>query len=235
MSNPKTLLITGASRGLGRGLAELYAERGHKVFGCARGGSDFSHANYRHFICDVADDEAVRGMFRDIGKESDGIDVLVNNAGASLVRPALLTTGEDAEAVIQTNVLGAFSCMREAAKQMKRARQGRIINFTSISVPLESAGRALYSASKAALENLTATLARELAPDDITVNTIGPSIVGGSGMVEEMSEAALAEAREQLLKSATIEADEVAHAIDFLASDAARNITNQVIYFGGVR
>ncbi|MHA1598177.1 MAG: SDR family NAD(P)-dependent oxidoreductase [Alphaproteobacteria bacterium] len=235
MTDLKTILITGASRGLGRGLAELYGERGHTVFGCARSDSDFAHDNYRHMVCDVGDDESVRTMFRAIAKQSDGIDVLVNNAGMSLVRPALLTTAADADAVLRTNVLGAFVVMREAAKQMKRRRRGRIINFTSISVPLGSAGRAIYSASKAALENISATLAQELADDDITVNTVGPSIVGGSGMVDEMTEAALAETRDVLPKPATIDAAEVAHVIDFLVSDAARNITNQVIYFGGVR
>lgn len=186
-------------------------------------------------LVDIGDEAAIRAMFREITAAGGQIDVLVNNAGASLSRYALLTSGEEAERILRTNLLGAFMVMREAVKHMKRKHHGRIINFTSISVPLGSAGRAIYSASKAALENLAFTLSTELVGEDITVNSIGPSIVAGSGMVEELGEEALDRARKALLKPDTIEVIEVAHAIDFFSSPKARNITNQTVYFGGLK
>lgn len=235
MSTKPTLLITGSSRGLGRGLVEHYTSGGHMVFGCSRTQSKFVHKNYHHVITDIADEAAVRALFKEISGSGGQIDVLVNNAGASLSRYALLTSGDDADQLLRTNLLGAFMVMREAVKHMKRKRHGRIINFTSISVPLGSAGRAIYSASKAALENLSHTLSTELAGEDITINNIGPSIVAGSGMVEELGPQALDAARQKLLKPDTIDIAEVAHAIDFFAAPQARNITNQTVYFGGLK
>ncbi len=235
MTDKLTFLITGSSRGLGRGLAEHYADGGHRVFGCSRGPSDFAHENYQHMTADIGAEADVRALFREIKAAGGQIDVLVNNAGASLSRYALLTTAEEADQILRTNLLGAFMVMREAIKHMKRKRHGRIINFTSISVPLGSSGRAIYSASKAALENLAFTVSGELVGEDITVNTIGPSIIAGSGMVEELGEAALEQARAKLLKPDAIDVAEVAHAIDFFAAAEARNITNQTVYFGGLK
>lgn len=234
MTDKLTFLITGSSRGLGRGLAEHYVRGGHRVFGCSRGESDLNHENYHHMAVDIGEEAAIRAMFKEITAAGGQIEVLVNNAGASLSRYALLTTGAEAERILRTNLLGAFMVMRETVKHMKRKRHGRIVNFTSISVPLGSSGRAIYSASKAALENLAFTLSGELVGEDITVNTIGPSIVAGSGMVEELGEATLDLARAKLLKPDAIDVNEVAHAIDFFAAPEARNITNQTVYFGGL-
>lgn len=235
MKQRHTLLITGASRGLGRALAEIYAHAGHRVFGCARGDSDFVHENYRHFIADITDEAAVRGQFKEIVAADGRVDVLVNNAGLALSRPAMLTTTPEAEELLRTNVLGAFSVMRETIKHMKRTRRGRIVNMSSINVPLGSYGGAIYNASKAALENLAHTLSREVAGDDITINTLGLSLVTDTGMTDELDEKALKEKQAGLIKPGRIEVSEITHAIDFLISEQARHITNQIIYFGGVR
>ena len=235
MTNQRTFLITGSSRGLGRGLSEHYVSGGHRVFGCSRGRSDLEDENYRHITADIGAEADVRALFREIKAVGGQIDVLVNNAGVSLSRYALMTTGDEAERILRTNLLGAFMVMREAVKHMKHKRHCRIINFSSISVPLGSSGRAIYSASKAALENMAFTLSSELAGEDITVNSVGPSIVAGSGMVDELGEEALNLARAKLLKPDSIDIAEVAHAIDFFAAPEARNITNQTVYFGGLK
>lgn len=235
MKHKHTFLITGTSRGLGRLLAEAYAKAGHQVFGCARSNSDFAHENYRHIIVDINDDVSVRDLFKEIVAADGQIDVLINNAGLTLSRPAILTTTPEAERVFQTNVLSAFAVMRETIKHMKRARRGRIINMSSINVPLGSVGGAIYNASKAALENLGDTLSREVASDDITVNTLGLSVVADTGMTDELSDKALKEKQAGLVKPNPINVTEITHAIDFLTSEAARNITNQIVYFGGVR
>jgi 3-oxoacyl-[acyl-carrier protein] reductase len=230
-----TFLITGASRGLGLALVESYANAGHSVFGCSRGGSDFVHENYHHINADVCDDDAVRNIFKEIGTTGAQVDVLINNAGLSLSRPAILTTTAEAQEIFQVNVLAAFAVMRETIKHMKRTRHGRIINMSSVNVPLGSVGGSIYNASKAALENLGHTLARETARDDITINSIGLSIVSDTGMTDGLNEKALKEKQAAMVKQGTIDAIEIVHVVDFLISDEARNITNQTIYFGGVR
>ena len=136
---------------------------------------------------------------------------------------------------LETNLVGAFTVLRETIKHMMRAKRGRIVNISSINVPLGSVGGALYNASKAGLENLGHTLAREIGAADITVNTIGLSLVAGSGMAADLSDKALADKQAGLIRPDPITTEEIAHAIDFFASDAARNITNQIVYFGGVR
>lgn len=235
MSRQANFLITGSSRGLGRGLATHYAESGHVVFGCSRGEADFVHSNYHHHTVDVANEREIISLFSNIKKEGGKVDVLINNAGIPLTRHMLLTSAAEAEKLLATNLLGAFLVIRETVKQMKRENYGRVINFTSIGVPLGASGCSLYSAAKSALEHLAFSLSRELAGSNITFNTIGPSIVAGTGMVDNLSDDALSKTRVELLKPETISIEEVAHAIDFFRSDAARNVTNQIVYFGGVR
>lgn len=235
MSEPRTILITGASRSIGRALAARYADAGHTVFGCARGDSDFAHDNYTHIIADITDEAAVRSVFKTVLDAGVTIDLLINNAGITQSRPALLTGSAEAAGILETNLVGAFTVLRETIKHMMRAKRGRIVNFSSINVPLGSVGGALYNASKAGLENLGHTLAREIAGGDITINTIGLSLVEGSGMAEGLSDKGLIEKQAALIKPDLITINEIAHAVDFFASDAARNITNQIVYFGGVR
>ncbi|MEP4377855.1 MAG: SDR family oxidoreductase [Alphaproteobacteria bacterium] len=235
MSDPRTILITGASRSIGRALAAHYAEAGHRVFGCARGDSDFAHANYTHFTADITDETAVREIFKAIVDAGATVDLLINNAGITQAKPALLTGSVEAAGILETNLVGAFTVLREAIKHMMRAKHGRIVNFSSINVPLGSVGGALYNASKAGLENLGHTLAREIGKADITINTVGLSLVAGSGMAEGLSEKGMADKQAELIRPGLIGIDEIAHVVDFFASDAAGNITNQIVYFGGVR
>ena len=235
MSDPRTILITGASRSIGRALAAHYAGAGHSVFGCARGAGDFAHDNYTHIQADITDEAAVRDVFKAVVDAGAAINLLINNAGITQSKPALLTGSAEATEILETNLIGAFTVLRETIKHMMRAKHGRIVSISSINVPLGSVGGALYNASKAGLENLGHTLAREIGTADITINTLGLSLVEGSGMAEGLSEKGMADKQAALIKPDLITTEEIAHAVDFFASDAARNITNQVVYFGGVR
>ncbi len=231
----RTVLITGSSRGVGRSLCERFTARGDLVFGCSRSDNGaLAHEHYRHFVLDVSDETAVRAMFAAIIAANPRLDLVINNAGVSAAQFALLTSAADFTAVVQANLVGAFVVMREAIRAMKRTRFGRIVNFSSINVPLASAGAASYNASKAGLAALGATLSRECAADDITVNCIGLSLVRGSGMVERLTSSALAAKQQALIKPSLLDIEEVIHAIDFFAAPAARNITGQTVYFGGI-
>jgi len=231
----KTYFVTGASRGLGRELVKNFCERGDIVVGCSRSQCDYSHPNFSQFKVDVSDEQSVRKLFFETSQAGLEVDILVNNAGQSLSRMSLLTDEQSARSVIDVNFLGSFFMMREAIKSMKRTGWGRIINFSSINVLLGSKGSSIYTASKAGLESLSHSMSREVADEDITINSLGLSLVDGTGMVETLSEADLDEKNNALIKNGFLDVEEVVHAIDFFSSPYSRHLTNQTIYFGGLR
>lgn len=169
---PSTALITGASRGLGRALVERLLAAGWIVHGFARGDQPHAHANFHGHSVDVTDEAAVRATVATIA-ESGRIDLLVNNAGVASMNALLLTPGEVAERLMRVNYLGAFHCLQAAGKVMVRQRAGRVINLTTVAVPLSLEGEAAYVASKAAVEALTLVAAKELAPYGVLVSAIG--------------------------------------------------------------
>jgi len=215
-------------------LAEHYLKCNHKVFGISRGESDLVHSSYRHFCADVADDKALRAVFSGIAAAGE-LHVLINAAGVKSSQYALLTNPGSAEQMIRTNLLGAFLVTQHALRLMKRKRFGRVISFSSIAVPLGSGGTAVYGATKAGLEQMAYALSREFAPDDITFNTVGISIYADSAMVQALDAAALQTTRDSLIKPADLKVEEIVAAVDFFAAPLARNITNQTVYFGGLR
>jgi 3-oxoacyl-[acyl-carrier protein] reductase len=186
-------------------------------------------------VVDVSDEASVVAMFASIRAIGWAPRLLINNAGLSQKSLAVFTTGASARQILEVNLVGAFVVSREAVKAMQRQRFGRIVNLSSINVPLASAGGAIYNASKAGLESLGVSLAGECRQYDITINSIGLSLVAGTGMVESLDEKALEAKKVQLIKPKPIETAEIVAAIDYFASDTARNVTGQVLYFGGVR
>jgi 3-oxoacyl-[acyl-carrier protein] reductase len=167
-----TALITGTSQGLGLALAERLLADGWTVHGFARGAQALPHANFHGHAVDVTDEAAVRSAVATIS-EAGRIDLLVNNAGAASMNALLLTPGETAERLMRVNYLGTFHCLQAVGKVMVRQRAGRIINLTTVAVPLSLEGEAAYVASKAAVEALTKVAAKELAHSGIIVSAVG--------------------------------------------------------------
>lgn len=225
-------MIAGSSHGIGRELAHHYAENGHSVAGFSRGDTDLLHERYRHFRADVADATQIQKIFSELAENPP--DVLIYCAGSKANGLALLMSVKDAEETLRSSILGAFITTRNAVRAMKRHGFGRVIYLSSIAVPLGHAGTSVYSAGKAGLEQMAFSLSREFAKDNITFNSLGISIYR-SDMTQAMSKAALDSTRSALVKSEYLALDEVVGAINFLASDAARQITGQTLYFGGVR
>lgn len=232
MSVPVTL-ITGASRGIGRHLAEHYLARGHRVMGCSRGESDLRDEAYTHISLDVRDEPAVKSLFSLIRKDSGRLDHLINNAGIASMNHSLLTPTSTLDKVFATNVTATFLFSREAAKLMKSRSFGRIVNFTSVAVRLKLEGEAAYVASKAAVESLTEVMAREFASFGVTVNAVGPTPIQTDlikNVPDDKIEALVR--RQAISRIGTVQ--DVANVIDFFLRPESDFVTGQIVFLGGV-
>lgn len=244
----KTAIVTGASRGIGKAIALKLASAGVKVACVARSAdklaetvSEIESAGgaAEAIPCDVADSEAATKLVEDVAERWGAVDILVNNAG--ITRDTLLPrmSDDDWDSVIATNLRSVFLFSRAAAGVMMRAKKGRIINISSTSGIGGNPAQSNYSASKAGVIGFTRTVAKELASKrrQITVNAICPGFIA-TDMTAALKEAAGEEAVMDRIKAAVPlqrqgEADEVADAVLFLASDSAAYITGQVLTIDG--
>ena len=234
LDTKSAMLVTGSNRGLGKLLAEKYLSKGITVFGCSRSSSSISHPNYRHFLVDISDESSIVSMFKEISGTKIKLGVIINNAGIAQSSLGILTSAKVAREIVDTNFLGTFLVTREALKLMQRQNYGRIINFSSINVPQGSVGSSIYSACKAAVETMALPISRESGKFDITINTIGLSLVNGSGMLESLSPKTLASKQSMLIKPTLLSVEEIINAIDFFVSPLSCNISAQTLYFGGI-
>lgn len=229
----RIVIITGTRKGLGLQLAEHYLSNGDIVYGCSRRGTDFSHPNYTHFMMDVSSEQEVIAMVRQIYKEHKRIDVLINNAGAASMNHFLLTPFSTVERLFATNYYGTFLMCREVSKLMTRQKYGRIINYTTVAVPLNLEGELVYSSSKAAIEQLTKVLAGELGGYGVTVNAVGPTPIS-TDLIKNVPKEKIEEliARQSVKRLGKFE--DVLNVVDFFVSPQSDFITGQIIYLGGV-
>ncbi|MGZ3649715.1 MAG: SDR family NAD(P)-dependent oxidoreductase [Bdellovibrionota bacterium] len=228
------VLITGSRKGIGRFLAEHYIAKGFSVIGCSRKPSDLTHQSYSHFCLDVGDPAAVRKFFASPEVSSRGIDFLLNNAGVAGMNHSLLMPAEQAVEIMQTNFFGTYFFSTEAARlMMKRKKGGRIVNFTSIVVPLELGGHALYTASKAAVECLTRILAKEYAPFGITVNGVGPGVTA-TDLTKSIPAEKIASLRAMQAIPRDTSPEDILNVVDFFLRPESGFVTGQITYLGGI-
>lgn len=242
MSQQRVILVTGASRGIGRAIAESLAEPGCDLVINYHSGVEAANetaalverkgakAHLRPF--DVADQDEVKTAFKEITGSLGRLDVLVNNAG--ITRDNILPrmkVGEWDE-VMEINLRGLFFCCQAAARPMMRQRFGRIVNISSVVGVMGNAGQCNYAAAKAGIIGFTRSMARELISRNVTVNAVAPGYVE-TDMTAEMAD----QAREALLAQVPAgragTPEEVASAVRFLASDEAGYITGQVLHVNG--
>jgi 3-oxoacyl-[acyl-carrier protein] reductase len=227
------ILITGTRKGIGYNLSRYYLDQGNVVIGCSRSESNLKHENYSHYCLDVSNEQQVNNLFMDIRKKYGKLDVLINNAGMASMNHTLLTPLSTVNKLFDTNFVGTFLFSRQAVKLMKKNKFGRIINFSTVAVPLNVEGEAIYAASKSAIEQFTKIFSKEVATMGITVNSIGPTPIE-TDLIKTVPKNKI----EELLNHQAIKRlgnfNDVINVIDFYISSNSDFISGQTIYLGGV-
>ena len=242
MLKGKVALVTGASKGIGEAIAKKLASQGAFVIVNYNGSRERAEAvveqikeqggNALSYQCNVADYQASEDMMKELILSYGRIDILVNNAGITRDNLIMKMSEEDFDAVLATNLKGAFNTIRHLARQMVKQRSGKIINISSVSGVLGNAGQANYAASKAGVIGLTKSMARELASRGINVNAIAPGFIE-TEMTQVLSDAVKEGATAQIPFRRFGTPEEIADVAAFLASDQAGYITGQVIHVDG--
>ena len=234
-------IVTGASRGIGQGIAENLAEAGAHVVCVSRSleavktvAAELKSKGLKASFaaCDIADFKAAADLVQSIVKDLGKIDILVNNAGITRDTLLMRMSEEDWDTVINTNLKGAFNTTKAVTRPMMRQRHGRIINISSVVGLTGNAGQTNYAASKAGLIGFTKATARELASRGITVNCIAPGYIETdmtAGLKPEMKEAMIAQIPLRRIGNSK----DIATMVQFLASDAAGYITGQTYAVDG--
>jgi len=237
----KVALVTGASRGLGRAIALTLAASGAKI-ACVDVDESLLGESVQQirqaggqaesWVCDVTDSQRVNEVVGEVVSSLGGIDILVNNAGITRDNLLMRMKDEQFDAVLAVNLRGTFLFTRAVARPMIKAKGGRIINIASVSGMMGNPGQANYSASKAGVIGLTRTVAKELAPRNITVNAVAPGFIA-TDMSAKLGEETLRQIEQRTPLGRLGHPQDVADAVLFLASDAAGFITGQVLVVDG--
>ncbi|WP_199063142.1 3-oxoacyl-ACP reductase FabG [Serratia sp. ASV30] len=234
----KIVLVTGASRGIGRAIAELFVARGAKVIGTATSESgaeaisSYLGEKGKGYMLNVVDAQSIDNVLTSIRAEFGEIDILVNNAG--ITRDNLLMRMKDDEwqDILDTNLTSVFRLSKAVMRAMMKKRFGRIISIGSVVGTMGNAGQANYAAAKAGLIGFSKSLAREIASRGITVNVVAPGFIE-TDMTRALTEDQRAGILTQVPASRLGEAKEIASAVAFLASDEASYITGETLHVNG--
>lgn len=242
MLEGKIAIVTGASRGIGAAIAKKLAGQGATVIVNYCGSKEAAEKVVdeikqqggvaKALQWDVSDFNRCKEMIDDIYKEYGTIDILVNNAGITRDGLLMAMSEDDFEQVIQTNLKGAFHCMRFVSRYMLKKRKGSIVNISSVSGIFGNPGQVNYSASKAGVIGMTKAAARELAARNIRVNAVAPGFVQ-SDMTDKLSEGVREEAKKQMAMGRFGTPEEIANVVSFLVGEESSYITGQVIRVDG--
>ncbi|HYI57462.1 MAG TPA: beta-ketoacyl-ACP reductase [Microlunatus sp.] len=227
---PRVVLVTGGSKGIGRGIAQRLQAAGHRVAATYRSGD--VPAGVLGVQCDITDPGQVDAAFTQVESELGSVEVLVANAGITRDTLLMRMSDEDWAAVIDTNLTGAFRVAKRATRSMMRARFGRMIFISSVVGQLGSAGQVNYSASKAGLVGLARSLARELGSRGVTANVVAPGFIE-TDMTSVLSDELVKKYTDQIPLGRLGAVDDIAATIEFLAGEGAGYISGALIPVDG--
>ncbi len=235
----KIVLVTGASRGIGKAIAQRFAADGAFVIGTATSekGAEaiteyLSESGGIGRVLNVCNDEDIDKLFEEIDSVYNGINVLVNNAGITSDGLLMRMKDDDWAGVIDTNLTSVYRLCRRAVRGMMKARSGRIINITSVVAQMGNPGQANYAASKAGVEGFTRALAREIGSRGVTVNCVAPGFIE-TDMTEELDERLISSMLDAVPIGRMGQPEEIAGVVSFLASDDASYITGATLAVNG--
>jgi 3-oxoacyl-[acyl-carrier protein] reductase len=230
MSNPRTVLVTGGNRGIGKAIAEEFIKAGHRVAVTVRSGE--GPAGALSVVADVRDGASLDAAFADIEEKLGPVEVLVANAGITKDTLLMRMSDEDFEDVLNTNLSGAFRVLKRATKGMMKAKFGRVIFIGSVVGLLGSAGQVNYSAAKSGLVGMARSLTRELGGRGITANVVAPGFID-TDMTAALSEEVQDQYKAKIPAGRFASPEEVAKVVLWLAGDDAAYISGAVIPVDG--
>lgn len=239
----KVVVVTGASRGIGRGLAAYFADRGAQVVALARSKAlleelraeiESKGGSCSAYALDVRDVPAIGPVFDSVAADLGRIDILVNNAGMGKPIPALDIAESDWDEMMSLNLKGAFFCAQAAARHMLAAGRGRIVNISSQAAVVAIAGESIYCASKGGINQLTKVLALEWSGRGVTVNAVGPTFTYTPGTAERLDDPDFhAATLAKIPRGRVGTIGDIAGAVQYLASDAADMVTGAFLLVDG--
>ena len=224
------IVVTGASRGLGRSICDRLIEKNIDVFGMAR---NVNGVPFASMSCDVSSYESVKGVVRQLKKDGVKVTGLVNAAGIASMNLAVTTPQSVSQKIINTNLLGTIYCCQLIAPLMLRAKQGSVINFSTIAVALGLKGESIYAASKAGVEGFTRSFAREMADFNVTVNCIAPGPID-TNLLKGITPEQINKIVSQQIIPRQFSPDSVADLVELLLDSRSNSLSGQVLHVGGV-
>lgn len=224
-----TIIVTGASRGLGRYCADQLHTRGYRVIGLGR--AAVTDAAFETRVADVTDPQSIAASLADLRRDST-VYALVNAAGIASMNLVVTMPADTVRKIIETNLLGTIFCCQQVAPSLIKRGNGRIVNFSTLGVPLAIKGEAVYVASKAGVEGFSRAFAREMSPHGITVNTIAPGPIDTALIAKVPKDKVDAVVRQQIIQKQAEPAD-VWNILSLLLSPESSMISGETIHVGG--
>jgi 3-oxoacyl-[acyl-carrier protein] reductase len=224
------IIITGASRGLGKAISERLEKKGEEVIGLARSLSDLSIEGIE---CDVSDHASVKNAYREVKRLKKPLKAFINAAGVASMNMAVTTDESTVQKLIQTNLVGTIYCCQLFAPIMLRQKQGSFINFSTIAVSLALKGESVYAASKAGVESFSRTFSREMADFNVRVNCIAPGPIE-TDLLRGITDAQIKKIISQQVIPKQFQKSDVCDLVELLIDSRASSLSGQVLNIGGV-
>lgn len=224
------IIVTGASRGLGKAITERFIERGEDVIGLARNTGDLK---IKAIECDVSDYASVKNASKEVKRMKKPVKAFINAAGVASMNMAVTTDESTVQKLIQTNLVGVIYCCQLFAPIMMRQKQGSFINFSTIAVALALKGESVYAASKAGVESFSRTFAREMADFNVRVNCVAPGPIR-TDLLRGITDSQIEKITSQQVIQKQFQKTDVCDIIELLIDEKATSLSGQVLNLGGV-